>query len=240
MPSNVIKSYAKKAGKSTASVESAWEKAKKAASKTYDPKKEPEAYWGTVNKITKRKLKLDEAEENWLGIPDAKFIWHGEWSDPEIVYKDVSFSQDSVIDGLLDIYREANPEDKDDAGFDAWLGTPEGKREAQNELDDLLAAMYENAPSAEDVVARVKENGDVYAADGTSNGIFSSAEAKDDTTVIVKYDCEEGDNAYIEESDIENELNAVFAGTGWSVEDYDYRDDYGVDVVLKLNLKNMG
>lgn len=60
MPSNLVKSYAKKSGKSIASVESAWKKAKRAASKSYDPETNPNAFYGTVNKILRRKLNLEE------------------------------------------------------------------------------------------------------------------------------------------------------------------------------------
>ena len=60
MPSNLVKSYAKKSGKSVASVESAWKKAKRAASKSYDPETNPSAFYGTVNKILRRKLNLEE------------------------------------------------------------------------------------------------------------------------------------------------------------------------------------
>ena len=60
MPSNVVKSYAKKSGKSVASVEAAWKKAKRAVSKSYDPETNPNAFYGTVNKIVRRKLNLKE------------------------------------------------------------------------------------------------------------------------------------------------------------------------------------
>lgn len=59
MPSNLVKSYAKKSGKSVASVESAWKKAKRAVSKSYDPETNPNAFYGTVNKILRRKLNLE-------------------------------------------------------------------------------------------------------------------------------------------------------------------------------------
>lgn len=60
MPSNLVKSYAKKSGKSVADVESAWKKAKRAVSKSYDPETNPNAFYGTVNKILRRKLNLEE------------------------------------------------------------------------------------------------------------------------------------------------------------------------------------
>ena len=61
MPSSLVRSYAKKSGKSVKAVEAKWKEAKKAAGKTYDPETNPGAYWGTVNKITRRKLKLGES-----------------------------------------------------------------------------------------------------------------------------------------------------------------------------------
>lgn len=61
MPSSLVRSYAKKSGKSVKAVEAKWKEAKKAAGKTYDPETNPGAYWGTVNKITRRKLRLGES-----------------------------------------------------------------------------------------------------------------------------------------------------------------------------------
>lgn len=66
MPSNLVKSYAKKTGKSVKAVEAKWKEAKKAVSKTYDKDENPRAYWGTVNKITRRKLKLEESMKDFV------------------------------------------------------------------------------------------------------------------------------------------------------------------------------
>lgn len=59
MPSNVVKSYAKKSGNSVPEVEKNWEEAKKLADKKFGGKK-TNAYWSYVNSITQRKSGLSE------------------------------------------------------------------------------------------------------------------------------------------------------------------------------------
>ena len=88
-----------------------------------------------------RKAKAKPRRKWWLDIPGAKYHYHGDWSDPEIVYKGFSFSYWDVEEGLLAAYREEHPEDKDDKGFDAWLGKQGGKGGfAEGELDNLVYA----------------------------------------------------------------------------------------------------
>ena len=67
---------------------------------------------------------------NWYGIEGVGFIWHGEWSDPEIEYKGKRinativedtmwerFKEECEADGVtptedeFGLYMEANPED---------------------------------------------------------------------------------------------------------------------------------
>lgn len=59
MPNAVVKSYAKKIGKSAAHVEEWWEEAKEQAAKKF--KKGSPRYWAYVNGIVKRRAGLDEA-----------------------------------------------------------------------------------------------------------------------------------------------------------------------------------
>ncbi len=49
----------------------------------------------------KRKKSIKESKKSlkesfWYGIPDIKFIWHGEWSDPEISYMGYCYNPFSI------------------------------------------------------------------------------------------------------------------------------------------------
>lgn len=82
----------------------------------------------------------------WHDVPGAKYIYHGDWSDPEVQYMGFSFSYWDVEEGLLNEYREEHPEDKNDKGFDDWfdtLGGPNGR--IQGELENMCyAALGDN------------------------------------------------------------------------------------------------
>ena len=43
---------------------------------------------------------------NWYGIEDAGFIWHGQWSDPEIEYKGKRINCYIVEDTMWDRFKE--------------------------------------------------------------------------------------------------------------------------------------
>jgi hypothetical protein len=43
---------------------------------------------------------------NWYGIADIGFIWHGEWSDPELEYKGKRISCYIVEDTMWERYKE--------------------------------------------------------------------------------------------------------------------------------------
>lgn len=63
MPSNVVKSYAEKTGKSEAEVEKLWDKAKEQVSKEYeDVEKDSDQYYSLVTGILKNMLGLKESE----------------------------------------------------------------------------------------------------------------------------------------------------------------------------------
>lgn len=79
--------------------------------------------------------------DNWMGVPGAKFIYHGDWADPEIVYNGFSINYYDVEQGFIDVYREEHPEDKNDEGFDDWL-RQQGSTWIQGCLDDSVYAYY--------------------------------------------------------------------------------------------------
>ncbi len=42
----------------------------------------------------------------WMGIRGFRFVWHGEWSDPEIVWHGYAMNIHDVEDAMWDLYRE--------------------------------------------------------------------------------------------------------------------------------------
>lgn len=61
MPAATVKSYAKKSGKSIATVEGYWEEAKKSANVAWKGKKKDEHYWAYVSGIVKKRCGLTES-----------------------------------------------------------------------------------------------------------------------------------------------------------------------------------
>lgn len=59
-------------------------------------------------------------KEWYCGIEDITFIWHGEWSDPEIGYHGYAFNEPTFVDGLYAIFHEETGLDDIDA-FSVWL-----------------------------------------------------------------------------------------------------------------------
>lgn len=80
-------------------------------------------------------------EDTWRGVPDTKFIWHGEWSDPEIEYKGKLINSNDVEEGL-EIAYNSDVEDRGFQGsFDQWL-SEQDPRYLASFLDDY--AMWGN------------------------------------------------------------------------------------------------
>lgn len=78
--------------------------------------------------------------ERWYcGIEGVSFVWHGEWSDPEIIYKDYAINEPTATDGMYEYYREETGHDDPDE-FAEWLR--ENKDSWFGELDELIA-LYE-------------------------------------------------------------------------------------------------
>lgn len=75
MPTPLIKSYAKKTGKTEAQVEELWRKAQDQAKAKYDVKNAPRLYWSVVNGTLKKMLGLSEAIgfKDWLAELDISF-----------------------------------------------------------------------------------------------------------------------------------------------------------------------
>lgn len=95
----------------------------------------------------------------YRGVPGAIFVSHGEWADPEILYKGKEINYYNIEDALWDFYNEfmknESEQEKDifskDMGVDAvpdnddvyekfieWCG---GVHFVQSELDDIVWSM---------------------------------------------------------------------------------------------------
>ena len=83
----------------------------------------------------------NDAVKGWFGIKDAEFIYHGDWNDPEVEYKGVSLNYWDIESGLLEVYRDEHPEDRNDKGFDKWMA--EHPEEIKSELEMLYDAEME-------------------------------------------------------------------------------------------------
>jgi len=84
----------------------------------------------TINKSNK-KIKSDMDLSN---IPGVKFIWHGNWSDPEIQYEGYSFSYWEIEDALYKDYEDYHENNED---FNTYV-----KNNIKFLLDDYIANGY--------------------------------------------------------------------------------------------------
>lgn len=81
----------------------------------------------------------------YRGIKDIEFVWHGEWSDPALIYKGHSFNYWDVEDALWGDYVEqeceGNADKGDDYAFALWL--KKNTDYVYGYLDDWIAANEE-------------------------------------------------------------------------------------------------
>ena len=74
-------------------------------------------------------------DENYRGVQEIEFIWHGEWADPELEYKDKTFNYWDVEDALWQDFKEEGGAEDDEEAFDKYV-----QAHAVDMLDDWLAA----------------------------------------------------------------------------------------------------
>jgi hypothetical protein len=102
----------------------------------------------SINKVMKPSAKKRQVvkesvpSEGWMGVEGARYISHGEWADPEIVYNGDSFDYYDFEDVALADYREECPNDKNGDGYDSWL-EQKGPDYVRSILDDLASSMWE-------------------------------------------------------------------------------------------------
>ena len=106
-------------------------------------------YANELRKVAKQaKESMEESKElkeNWYrGCKGVKFIWHGEWSDPELEYDGKIFNYWDVEDALWGMFLDDTDYVDGDAGdprvekeFDRYV-----QRTCRNYLDDLMASGY--------------------------------------------------------------------------------------------------
>lgn len=97
-----------------------------------------------VSKTVKRVLK-ESSVPTYRGIPGTKFIWHGEWGSPEIIYKGESLYSDDVEDSFWTAYtdygyKEIGHKKPTENGFEEWIAQQD-KEWMQSTLDDLICFM---------------------------------------------------------------------------------------------------
>ena len=82
------------------------------------------------------------SKDTWRGVPGTTYIWHGEWSDPEIVYKGIELNAEDVEEALWSSY-EADCEEQGikptDSDFDEWCD--KNPYQLKAELDDIIWSM---------------------------------------------------------------------------------------------------
>lgn len=79
-------------------------------------------------------------EKTYRGVSGSIFIWHGEWSDPEVLWKGISLNVNDIEDGLWYSYKDGCIENnikptEDD--FENWLKIM-GTDYIASELDNLF------------------------------------------------------------------------------------------------------
>ena len=75
---------------------------------------------------------------NYLGIKGVKFIYHGEWSDPEIIYKNRTFNMHDVEDVLWNEFQAMTNNTGNFDEFVQWLH--DNPYLVTDWLDDLIAS----------------------------------------------------------------------------------------------------
>ena len=82
------------------------------------------------------------SKETYRGVPGSTYIWHGEWSDPEILWDGVELNANDVEESLWYSYKddcEENGEQPTEQGYEAWLEEM-GTEYIASQLDDLAWA----------------------------------------------------------------------------------------------------
>ena len=83
------------------------------------------------------------SKDTYRGVPGSTYIYHGEWADPEVLWKGVEINANDVEDSLWESYEDDcrdRREKPTDDGFDEWLDEM-GTSYIASTLDELAMAM---------------------------------------------------------------------------------------------------
>ena len=83
------------------------------------------------------------SKDTYRGVPGSTYIYHGEWADPEVLWKGVEINANDVEDSLWESYKDDcrdRREKPTDDGFDEWLDEM-GTSYIASTLDELAMAM---------------------------------------------------------------------------------------------------
>ena len=86
------------------------------------------------------------SKETYRGVPGSTYIWHGEWSDPEVLWDGVELNVNDIEEGLWYSYKddcEERGEKPTNQGYEAWLKEM-GTEYIASHLDDLAWAAQGN------------------------------------------------------------------------------------------------
>ena len=79
------------------------------------------------------------SKETWRGVPGTTYIYHGEWSDPEIFYKGELLNYWDVEEGLEYMYKYDVEEGEFNGTFDEWVEA-QGPEYLASQLDEIIWA----------------------------------------------------------------------------------------------------
>lgn len=119
------------------------------------------------------------AMRNWYGIKGIKFIWHGEWSDPGVVYKGIEVNSTIPEDTMWERWLEDGGKEDDDKGFAKYM------KAKANEVKELICLTME--PIATKVICNfggigilaIDNYGDwVISGENYGNGFFRISQSQ--------------------------------------------------------------
>lgn len=78
--------------------------------------------------------------KKWRNIPGTELVWHGEWADPEIIYKGKSVNYWSVEDALELSYKS---EENNVGSYEQWVSEQDSKY-LISILEEIIASQGDN------------------------------------------------------------------------------------------------
>lgn len=79
------------------------------------------------------------SKETYRNVPGTTYIYHGEWSDPEVIYKGKELNANDIEDYLWSDFKDETGSD-DESMFDEWVEN-QGIDYLKSVLDDMVSFM---------------------------------------------------------------------------------------------------